>query len=176
VSEILRKGDVLLASHTGSGKTLAYLLPLVSHCHWVMHPCSRNRMFVLVPFRSVSSHCVSPSSSGRELTTESHRLRCSARLACKLAGKAGECCVSAHCCRCPPGEAAEGLGEPRRGASKAKAAARHRSGTHQGADRPDPERGQVHQPPCKVPFGVRQRGWVTLSCALPRGFLRGCLL
>ncbi|CAL8470428.1 g9970 [Coccomyxa elongata] len=29
VAEILRGGDVLLASHTGSGKTLAYLLPLV---------------------------------------------------------------------------------------------------------------------------------------------------
>ena len=29
VSEVLRGGDVLLASHTGSGKTLAYLLPLV---------------------------------------------------------------------------------------------------------------------------------------------------
>ena len=30
IPEILRGGDVLLASHTGSGKTLAYLLPLVS--------------------------------------------------------------------------------------------------------------------------------------------------
>ncbi|KAK9915806.1 hypothetical protein WJX75_004286 [Coccomyxa subellipsoidea] len=29
VSEVLRGGDVLLASHTGSGKTLAYLLPLI---------------------------------------------------------------------------------------------------------------------------------------------------
>jgi superfamily II DNA/RNA helicase len=27
--EVLRGGDVVLASHTGSGKTLAYLLPLV---------------------------------------------------------------------------------------------------------------------------------------------------
>lgn len=31
VAEILRGGDVLLASHTGSGKTLAYLLPLVHY-------------------------------------------------------------------------------------------------------------------------------------------------
>ena len=29
--EVLRGGDVVLASHTGSGKTLAYLLPLVSN-------------------------------------------------------------------------------------------------------------------------------------------------
>jgi DEAD/DEAH box helicase len=30
--EVLRGGDVVLASHTGSGKTLAYLLPLVRRC------------------------------------------------------------------------------------------------------------------------------------------------
>ena len=29
IPEILKGGDLLLASHTGSGKTLAYLLPLV---------------------------------------------------------------------------------------------------------------------------------------------------
>lgn len=29
IAEVLKGGDVLLASHTGSGKTLAYLLPLV---------------------------------------------------------------------------------------------------------------------------------------------------
>lgn len=30
IPQMMRGGDVLLASHTGSGKTLAYLLPLVS--------------------------------------------------------------------------------------------------------------------------------------------------
>lgn len=37
VAEILRGGDVLLASHTGSGKTLAYLLPLVDRLQLPLH-------------------------------------------------------------------------------------------------------------------------------------------
>ena len=45
VAEILRGGDVLLASHTGSGKTLAYLLPLV-------HSSSLQSYFFLRAFSS----------------------------------------------------------------------------------------------------------------------------
>ncbi len=47
--EVMRGGDVMLASHTGSGKTLAYLLPLVRFhaylcgtrpkCHWPVSYC-----------------------------------------------------------------------------------------------------------------------------------------
>jgi primosomal protein N' len=38
--EVLRGGDVMLASHTGSGKTLAYLLPLVRRQNTKFMACS----------------------------------------------------------------------------------------------------------------------------------------
>lgn len=47
--EVLRGGDIVLASHTGSGKTLAYLLPLVRPCV----PCRQTTLLL----RSSSRAC-----------------------------------------------------------------------------------------------------------------------
>jgi superfamily II DNA/RNA helicase len=50
--EVLRGGDVVLASHTGSGKTLAYLLPLVSR-----HECPHTMALAHSPATGSAVSC-----------------------------------------------------------------------------------------------------------------------
>lgn len=146
VAEILRGGDVLLASHTGSGKTLAYLLPLVDRLQLPLHK------FLL------KSH---PAQS-LDYFLELYILCCSTLIKSAPWIYLMTCSIYSIAWLAT-GEAAAGCGKERRSTVKTKAAARYSAGSNQGVDGSNPECGQVHQPPCKVQISLREWRSVLLS-------------